>query len=129
MSVTALLTSVVPALLPAVSDGIRGLIARVTGGAGAKPANVREVIELMTAENQRLQILQQLDAAGDVSRWVANLRALQRPALATWILVMYAGAVAMGAERGIIDQLAQAANMVMFYLFGHWGYTAIKGGR
>lgn len=129
MSVTALVTSVVPALLPAVSDGIRGIIARVTGGKGAKPLNIAEAIQLMQAENQRLEILARLDTPGDVSRWVANLRALQRPALATWILALYAGAVLFKANQPVIDQLGQAANMVTFYLFGHWGYSAVKASR
>lgn len=38
--------TIIPALLPALTDGIRGLIGRFTKGAGAKPQNIDEVIKL-----------------------------------------------------------------------------------
>ena len=33
---------ILPALVPAFSDGVRGIIAKFTGGAGGQPQNVEE---------------------------------------------------------------------------------------
>jgi hypothetical protein len=126
----ALLTAILPALIPAAADGVRAIINRVTGGAGAQPANVAELIQLMQADTERLRVVAQLDTpAGNISTWVANLRALQRPALATWILALYAIAIATTQPPETVAQLGQYAAMVVFYLFGDRGYAAIKGSR
>ena len=41
---------ILPALVPAFSDGVRGIIAKFTGGAGGQPQNVEERVKLMEAE-------------------------------------------------------------------------------
>lgn len=127
----SILATIIPALIPAATDGVRAVINRATGGAGSKPKNVAEAIELMKADTERLQVIQQLDLAGTVSPWVANLRALQRPALATWILVAYiASLLGVGdAEASTVEQLAQLAGMVTFYLFGDRTYNAMRSGK
>jgi hypothetical protein len=126
----SLLATVLPALIPAASDGIRAIINRVTNGAGAKPVNVDEAIKLIGAETDRLRVVQQLDApGGEIYKWAATARALQRPALATWILLAYMVAMMQGAPAPILEQLAQLAGMVTFYLFGDRSYSAIKGSR
>ena len=48
------LVTVLPALLPALGDGIRGVFAKITGGAGGNPNNVNESIQLMQPETERL---------------------------------------------------------------------------
>ena len=50
-----ILSLVVPALIPAVADGIRGVFGRITGGAASIPQSVDERIKLMAAENERLK--------------------------------------------------------------------------
>jgi hypothetical protein len=129
MNLLTLLGTIIPALLPAVSDGLRGVIARVTGGKGAQPQNLQERIELMKAENDRLAIVAKLDEPGNVHMWVADLRALQRPGLATVVLVAYAIGVHSQLPADTLEQLGQYAQMVTFYLFGQWGYAAVKGGK
>lgn len=129
---SALLSAIIPALLPAAADGVRAIINRVTGGAGAKPANVAELIQLMQADTDRLKTLAQLDqVVGQVHPIVADLRALQRPALATLILVAYMAAVFFGdAQQSTLDMLGSYAQMVTFYLFGDRAYHAFaKPGR
>lgn len=118
-----------PAVLPALADGVRGLIARVSGGAGAAPANVGEAIQLMEAETRRLQALADIDKAGDVSRWVSNVRAMQRPAACGLIIVGYLVAVMAKADQRVLDDLALYARMVTFYLFGDRTWTYLKRGR
>lgn len=129
MNLLTLLGTIVPALLPAVSDGVRGLIARATGGKGSQPQNMAERLELMKAENERLAIVAKLDEPGNVHMWVADLRALQRPGLATVVLVSYAVAVHQQLPPAVLEQLGWYAQMVTFYLFGQWGYTGMKGGK
>ena len=38
-----ILNLILPALVPAFTDGVRGLIAKITGGAGGQPQNVQEL--------------------------------------------------------------------------------------
>ena len=52
---------ILPALVPVVSDGVRGIIAKFTGGAGGQPQNVEERVKLMEAEAAKLQALAALD--------------------------------------------------------------------
>ncbi len=64
-----------PALLPAITDGVRGIFAKFTGGAGGSPQNVTERIQLMQAESERLKALAEIDKPiGEPDKWVTNLR-------------------------------------------------------
>lgn len=72
MSLAAL---ILPSLIPALADGLRGLFGRITGGAGSQPKNIDEAIKLMEAQTARLEALAKLDALSpNASRWVADLR-------------------------------------------------------
>lgn len=125
-----LLTALLPALIPAAADGVRAVINRVTNGKGAQPANTAELIQLMTADTDRLRVLAQLDTPGPgVYAWAATARALQRPALATWIMGAYVFAVVTKQPPETVAQLGEYAAMVTFYLFGDRGYTALKGAK
>lgn len=130
MSAVALLSAIIPALLPAAADGLRGVIARFTGSAGSRPQNVAEVIQLMQADTARLQALAELDRpAGNVSQWVADVRAMQRPAAVVIVLGAYVVGVSAWAElpAGLLDQLGVYAQMVTFYLFGDRSYAYLRG--
>jgi hypothetical protein len=64
-----------PALIPALTDGVRGIFAKFTGGAGGTPQNVTERIQLMQAETERVKALAEVDKpVGEPSLWVTNLR-------------------------------------------------------
>jgi hypothetical protein len=64
-----------PALIPALTDGVRGIFAKFTGGAGGTPQNVNERIQLMQAETERLKALAEIDKpVGEASLWVTDLR-------------------------------------------------------
>ena len=126
------LTAILPALLPAAADGVRGLFARFTHGQAAQPASVAELIQLMTADTERLRSLAQLDQpAGEIYKWAATARALQRPAISTLIILAYAAAVFTGtASPDTLDTLGSYAQMVTMYLFGDRAYNwALKRGR
>ena len=125
---TILATTVLPALLPAVGDGIRGLIARFTGGAGANPQNIEEVLKLKDAENKRLELISQLEGQGQTYEWVEAIRKLQRPVvvfatLGVWIIVFLNPTMYDDFTRDVVQM---SASSVWFYLFGERGYMALK---
>lgn len=125
-----ILETLIPALIPVATDGIRAVFNRLTGGAGAKPSNVTEVITLMEAETKRLQALAEIDAAGpNVSTWVNNIRALQRPVASGLIITGYLSTFYIQADGAIVENLGQYALMVTFYLFGERGYMHMKKSR
>lgn len=121
-----ILESLLPALIPVATDGIRSLVNKFTGGAGAAPANVTEVIELMQAETARMQALATIDQAGNVSQWVANVRALQRPIAVVLVISGYLGSMYMPVSVDTSAQLASYAQMATFYLFGDRTYMYFK---
>ena len=123
-----ILETLIPALLPAAADGVRGLFNRLTGGAGAKPANVSEVVTLMEADTNRLKVVAEIDKAGNISQWVANIRALQRPVAIVGIIAGYLVAVMTNADPDVTLDLSQYAQMVTFYLFGDRTYSYFKKG-
>jgi hypothetical protein len=127
----AILTALIPALLPAAADGLRGIFSRLTGGAGARPQNVGELIQVMHADTERLQAVAALDSPGGISQWVANIRALQRPAAVVLVLAAYIYALAASDHlpAATLEGIAQYAQMVTFYLFGDRSYSYLKAAR
>lgn len=104
------------ALIPVATDGVRAVINRLTGGAGANPANVQERIDLQNADTERLRALAALEQSGESYQWVNAVRALQRPVAVGVVLGCYAWArVALGI---VPDDLVSLTGAVTFYLFG-----------
>ena len=88
-----ILSLLFPAIVPALTDGVRGIFAKFTGGAGGTPQNVNERIQLMEAETKRLQALAEIDKpAGEPSRWVTDVRAVFRYAaiMIIWLATIVA---------------------------------------
>ena len=124
--------TILTAFIPLVSDGVRGVINKFTGGAGAEPANTEEAIQLMDADIRRLEALSKLDTpGGNVSGWVSNVRAMQRPAATGLILINYMVTVLADVDPGYVDMSANLASAVVFYLFGDRTYMKFKrnGGK
>jgi hypothetical protein len=131
---TAVITSIIGALLPTVTDAFGAIINRLTGGAGALPKNVDEVIKLQAADVERLRALADLDKpTGDVSRWVADLRASFRPIIAcaafsVGVATLFVRDVPMEVANNIFA-LASMVTSYMFgerFLFGSRGYGKNK---
>ena len=116
----ALLSLIIPALLPMFSDTVRGVVNKWTDGKGAQPANIAEKISLMKAENERLEALAKLDApAANISGWVADLRASCRYLIA--IAVVLAAILSVyvpGVSESDTDTLVTLAGSVWSFLFG-----------
>lgn len=111
--------TILAALLPVAQDGIRAMVNKFTGGAGAKPANVDEAIKMIDAETKRLEAIAKIDTpAGNVSSWVNNVRALMRPVSAGIILLAYFATFLFATNAGLATNAANLAASVVFYLFG-----------
>ncbi len=111
---SGLLALILPALVPVLTDGVRGMIARYTQGAGAQPANVGEAIQLMEAQTARLQALAQLDqVAPNASPWVADLRGAFRYVAVAVILLATLCAALFGA-----DLVPEAVQLVLLDMSG-----------
>lgn len=116
---TGILSLVVPALIPAVADGLRGVFNKLTGGAGAKPANVEEQIKLMAAENERLKALAELDKPSEkISPWVADLRASFRYVAGGLIILGAISTLFFNADLLVQDAIWNLAGSVFAFLFG-----------
>src|SRR3990172_1602583 len=116
---TGILSLVVPALIPALADGLRGVFNRLTGGAGAKPQNVEEQIKLMAAENERLKAVAELDKpAENISTWVADLRASFRYIAAGVIIFGAISTLYVRVDLYLQDVIWNLAGSVFAFLFG-----------
>lgn len=116
----SILSLVVPALIPALADGLRGVFSKLTGGAGAKPANVEEQIKLMAAENERLKAVAELDKpAENISPWVADLRASFRYIAAGIIIFGAISTLYMPkVDAALVEAIWNLAGSVFSFMFG-----------
>ncbi|MDH5188841.1 MAG: hypothetical protein OEW37_07790 [Rhodospirillaceae bacterium] len=125
MSILA--TTLIPALLPAVGDAVRGLVAKFTGSAGGKPQNVDEAIKLVDADIRRLEALTKLDApSGNASKWVINLRESSRYIAVFVVLLTWVYVTAQGNNEPLILLAAELAQSAFFFLFGDRVYINLK---
>lgn len=125
-----LLTTLVPALIPAFSDGVRGLVSRFTQSEGQKPQNVDEYVTLLEAQTAQLRALAEIDRPiGNISQWVADMRASARY-IATFIVIIN-GVVqaAIGDNPEMVELSLQLAQGGFFFLFGDRVYLHLKKGR
>jgi len=120
-----ILESLTAALLPAIIDGVTGLVRRkIAPPVPLKPA---DHIALADADARRLEALAKLDAAtGPVHTWVNDVRALQRPVAVAVILGAYVGSIATNQAPETVAQLGTFAQYVTFYLFGERALMKFK---
>lgn len=111
----ALGTMLASAGIPIVSD----LIGRIADKIIGKKQDPELMIKLAEVEVRKLEALASLDSVGNVSRTVADIRALLRPfaglaILATWIGVIFL----YNTDMAIVHLVSELAGAVIFYLFG-----------
>ena len=124
---SVLLTTLLPALLPAVGDGVRGLIAKFTGSAGADPQNVDEKIQLMQAEAEKLKALAEIDKpSGKASQWVTDLRESSRYIAVGVVLLNAAGQSLYNSDPAVVLLSFELASSGFFFLFGDRVYLNLK---
>lgn len=123
------LTLILPALVPALADGIRSLFAKLTGSAGANPQNVAEAIQLMEAQTARVKALAELDALSpNASRWVADLRGSFRYiAVGGVVASAITGAFVPGLPEPAMLMLLDMAGASMSFIIGERMYLGLRG--
>jgi len=138
---TALLSLILPALLPAVADGAKGLFQKFFGG--TKPINVDEQIKLMGAETEKLKVIAELDKPSEnISKWVADLRASFRYVAAGLIILttmllaityflaglLFASSTnAMNLVYPLLTMFLELTGSVFSFMFGDRVYLSLKG--
>lgn len=117
-----------PALIPALTDGVRGIFAKFTGGAGGTPQNVTERIQLMQAETARLSALAEIDKpVGEPSLWVNNLRSSFRYIAIIVIWFATIGAVfTPTVPEGITLIMLDLSGACMSFVIGERMYLTLR---
>lgn len=124
----ALLSLLLPALVPVASDAIRGIVGKLTGGSGAQPQNVAEAVQLMQAETERLKALAELDKpAENISQWVSNLRASFRYISAGLIILAAVVSLYTPVPPEYVGLIWDAAGSVFSFIFGERLYMKLRG--
>jgi hypothetical protein len=124
----SLMSLILPALVPAVTDGVRGLFAKLTGGADGTPQNMQERIQLIQAETEKLKALSALDMpTGEPSKWIIDLRAAYRYIIITIILittifVVYSPSVQTSIALIFLDMTGAC----MSFIIGERMYLGLK---
>lgn len=121
------LTMLLPALVPVISDAVRGIIARITGGAGAVPQNIDEKIRLMGAEVERIKALAALDAPSEnISTWVADLRGSFRYLAVSGIVVATLAGVFAQIDPIALAMLLDMTGASMSFIIGERMYLGLR---
>lgn len=127
--IETILTTIVPALLPAAADAIKLGVRKLTG-ASEKPATMEERIELEKLDIEKLKALATLDApGGQPSQWVIDLRASSRYLAVYLIMLNFYAVIYTGQSLDIIQLSAQLASSAFFFLFGDRVYLHLKQSR
>lgn len=132
---TLLLSTLFPALMPAASDLVRGLIGMLTGNKGAQPQNVDEVIKLgefelkkVDKEIDRVKAMAEIDKpAENISPWVADLRGSFRYIASGLAIVQAPIILACVHSPDAINTSLNIAGMAFGFVFGERMYFGLKG--
>jgi hypothetical protein len=122
------LTMIFPALVPAITDGVRGIIGKYTGNAGAQPQNVAEAIQLMEAQTKRVQALAELDKLPDgADKWVINLRGSFRYVVCGGVVASAVAGTYAGVNPAFLALLYDLAGASMSFIIGERMYINLRG--
>jgi hypothetical protein len=122
------LTMIFPALVPAITDGARGLIAKFTGNAGASPQNVAETIQLMEAQTKRVQALAELDKLPDgADKWVINLRGAFRYVVCGGVVASAVAGTYARVDPVFLALLYDLSGASMSFIIGERMYINLRG--
>jgi len=124
----SLISLILPALVPAFTDGVRGIFAKLTGGAGGQPQNMQERISLIQAETERLKALAQLDTPnGEPSKWIIDLRACYRYIIVSFILIATIAVIySPSVPTAVVSVFLDMTGACMSFIIGERMYLAIK---
>jgi len=130
MGIETLVATLLPAFFPVIKDGIKMIISKFTGVQMGEPKTFQDFIALKKLEIEKLQALAQLDRpAGEISRWVADLRASFRY-IAVGVIIVSAiiyNFLPAGYQSGTaLNYLNQMAASATFFIIGDRVYLGLK---
>ena len=133
MVLSTILATVLPALFPVVIDGAKMIFSKITGISMGEPKNFQERIELYKADTERLKAIGDLDRpAGDISRWVSDLRASFRYIAVGLIILatlIYCFFPPSYQSADVLSFLSQLTGSATFFIIGDRVYFHIKSGK
>jgi len=126
----SILSLIFPAFLPVLTDGVRGIFAKVSGCAGGQPQNVDERVKLMEAEAAKMAAMAQLDGTftGQPAQWIVDLRAsfryiiISAILLFTGVIVFYPSIVGVTVISVFLDM----SGACMSFVIGERMYLNLK---
>lgn len=125
-----LLSMLASAVFPAGVDLITGVVNKVFKIKASAPKSVDEEIRLMTAEVEKVRALAELDKpAGEISRWVADLRASIRYILALIIFGLTGLSIFVNVDPSLKEALLNLSGIVFGFFFGDRVYINLRGGK
>jgi hypothetical protein len=130
MGLETILATVLPGVLPALMDGVKMIFSKITGVSMGEPKSFVERKELYTSETDRLKTLSELDRpSGNISNWVADLRASFRYVFVGLIIVVTLAygllykSIGVPEVWGVLSQLSGSAT---FFILGDRVYLGLK---
>ena len=114
-----------PALLPAFSDGLKQLFSRVFSGG---TPSITDQIALKQADAQMITAIAQMDTiqGQNVSKWVADLRGSFRYLGAGLILIVTMISLFSDVPKDYVDIMLQLSASVFSFMFGDRVYLHLK---
>lgn len=107
--------SLLAILGPVAVDLSKSLISRFIAPAELKPANVDEYVKMRQLDMDMFKVMNEAGGSNTSYPWVEAIVRLQRPAVASVVLVTWAYLTASGISSPTVDNFAAA---IGFYLFG-----------
>lgn len=127
MNILSVLSS---ALFPAGVDLVKDVVHKVFKINPAQARSVDDEIRLQTAEIEKLRALAELDKpAGEISRWVADLRASIRYILALIIFGLTGFSLFVKIDLSLKEALLNLSGIVFGFFFGDRVYINLRGGK
>lgn len=120
-----LFSALAGAILPTVSDGIGKVFNHFWGS--PEPKSVDDQIKLMDAKAKQMESLAKLDTVGEnVSAWVNNVRAMQRPVACFLITCAWIASFFI-ENAALLAITSELEGGVVGYLFGERFNLKLKG--
>jgi len=130
MGLETIWATVLPGLIPAVLDGVKMVFSKITGVSMGEPKSFAERKELFGAETERLKTLADLDRpSGNISNWVADLRASFRYVFVGLIIVVTLAYALLYKNIGVPEVwgvLSQLSGSATFFILGDRVYLGLK---
>jgi len=130
MGIETLVATLLPAFFPVIKDALKMIISKITGVQMGEPKDFNDFVKLKELEIKKLQALAELDKpSGEVSRWVADLRASFRY-IAVGVIVVSAIVYNFLPEayqsQVALNYLNQMAASATFFIIGDRVYLGLK---